>query len=281
MPKVGGKLWTRETKWRQGHVLPSCATEHFGLSNATDAAATCVVVISHDCDLANDNLGVEPDVEVIVGRIVDKPDGNFSWGKAPRKLHYTGIRAGAPVTFELASTDKRSLPKAQLAPFDPSVEFAIDGTNLSVLRSWLASRYNRAAFPDTFVNRMKELKADQKLAKTLEGHGGLISFVYFDLDGGTNVERAQGDPYRLSIVLVYPTGEDAAESGDKADALAEQVGDLVQGRLDGHADRIILEVCFAVSEDDLPVSRARLLTQWKLEHMTLKANEEQPGPPNI
>ncbi len=31
----------------------------------------------------------------------------------------------------------------------------------------------------------------------------------------------------------------------------------------------------SISEDDLPVSKARLLTQWRLEYMTLKADDEQ------
>jgi hypothetical protein len=35
----------------------------------------------------------------------------------------------------------------------------------------------------------------------------------------------------------------------------------------------------SISEDDLRVSRARLLTQWRLEYMTLKTDEEQPGAP--
>jgi hypothetical protein len=279
MPGPAPKQWTRETKWRQGHVLPPAAVGHFGFSSAVDAAATCVVVISHDCDLANDNLEVEPDVEVIVGRFIGNADGNFSWGKAPRKLHYPGARSGAPITFELVSTSKRSVPKVELAQFDADPAFVVGGNGLAVLRSWLGSRYNRAAFPDAFVNRMKELKADHKLAKVIDKHGELISFVYFELDGGENVERAEGDPYQLSIVLVYHPGNDAAEAGEAADELADRVDEAVRGRADGHEDQLIFKSCFAISEDDLPVSRARLLMQWRLEYMTLKADDEQPGPP--
>ena len=60
--------WTRETPWRQGAILPSDAVQALGLQGkgSTDHAL-CVMVISHDCDLANDNLDQEPNVEVIVG----------------------------------------------------------------------------------------------------------------------------------------------------------------------------------------------------------------------
>ncbi len=42
---------------------------------------------------------------------------------------------------------------------------------------------------------------------------------------------------------------------------------------------VALKGCISISEDDLPVSKARLLTQWRLEYMTLKADDDQVGAP--
>lgn len=156
----------------------------------------------------------------------------------------------------------------------------MSGKALSILRSWLASRYHRAAFPDTFVNRMNASKAAEKLAKVLQAFGAHISFVYFDLDGGQSVERAQGDPYQLSVVLVHVVQGDAEEDADQAELAAEAVEKALQARLTGGND-IVLNSCFAISEDELPVSKARLLTQWRLEHMSHKAQEAQPEPPAL
>ena len=89
----GQPQWSRETPWRQGHVLCAKARVALELRHA-DADATCVVVISHDCDLASDDLDAEPHVEVIIGRVVSAPNGNFSWGKAPRTLHLPMQRNG-------------------------------------------------------------------------------------------------------------------------------------------------------------------------------------------
>lgn len=273
----GQPQWSRETPWRQGHVLCEKALAALGLSHAADANATCAVVISHDCDLANHNLQLEPDVEVIVGRVVAAANGNFSWGKSPRTLHLPMQFNGAMVTVELVATDKRLMPKGELVGFKPDGAFALDGKGLAVLRSWLSARYNRAAFPDAFARRMDDTKVGEKIDKVVKPHGELISFIYFDLDGGRMLERPDGEPYELSIVLVYPPGNDPEASADRADKVAAQVKEACEARL-GDKKAIVLKRCFAISEDDIPVSEARVLTQWRLEHMTLKADDGQPGP---
>jgi hypothetical protein len=275
--------WKRDTAWRQGRVFDAATVAALGLYHSTEPEATCVVVISHDCDLANDSLTTEPEVEVIIGRTVAAPSGNYSWGKAPRTLHFPMLRAGAAVTVELIATSKKPVPKATLAAFQPSEDFVLEPKGLAVLRSWLSSRYSRAAFPDMFAERMKSTKLDVKLAKTLEPHGDLISFVYFDIDSGQLIERKTGQPYELSIVLVFPSGEDPDGTADRADDLAETVTKACEERLvdkDGkRSEDIVLKTCFAVSEEDLPVSKARVLLHWRLEHLSLKADDGQPGPP--
>ena len=60
-----------------------------------------------------------------------------------------------------------------------------------------------------------------------------------------------------------------------ADLFEKKYFDQTTGKWNG----VALKQCMSISEDDLRVSRARLLTQWRLEYMTLKADEEQPGAP--
>ena len=55
--------WTRGTGWRQGSVLTRDAVDEFDLGLPEDRGRVRVVVISHDCDLAND-VTKEPFVEV-------------------------------------------------------------------------------------------------------------------------------------------------------------------------------------------------------------------------
>lgn len=275
--------WTRETPWRQGDVLPHEAVQALGLIHPETPEATCVVVASHDCDLANDNLHAEPDVEVIIGCHPKKADGNYFWAKAPRTLHLEALHSGEAAVIELTATAKCLIPKSKLAAFTPDAAYSLSGKSLAVLRSWLAVRYNRAAFPDPFVRRLAQSKVDKGLAKLIEPLGQHLSAVYFDVDGGKELDRADGSAYELKIVLVYPPGDDPEKTADEVEALEGSIEDLFAGK---HFDTdsntwngIALRSCMSISEDDLTVSRARLLTQWRLEYMTLKADDEQPGAP--
>jgi hypothetical protein len=275
--------WTRDTPWRQGHVLSAEAVHSLGLVHPETPDTTCVVVISHDCDLANDALQVEPDVEVIIGRHLQKGDGNYFWAKAPRTLHVDALRNDTAAVIELVATAKRLISKQALAAFSPDAAYSLPGKSLSALRSWLGVRYNRAAFPDSFVDRLSQSKVDKRLAKIIEPVGNLLSAVYFDVDGGKEIDHSDGSPYELKIVLAYPPGDDPEQAADDVEKLETAISDLFEEKhFDKASDNwigIALRQCMSISEDDLPVSRARLLTQWRLEYMTLKADEEQPGAP--
>lgn len=274
-------VWTRNTPWRQGHVLTEEATRALGLSHPETPDSTCVVVISHDCDLANDALRMEPDVEVIVGRHLPKGNGNYFWAKAPRTLHLDVLQNDTAAVVELVATAKRLISKQALAAFSPDAAYSFSGKSLSALRSWLGVRYNRAAFPDLFVERLSQSKVDKRLTKIIEPVGNLLSAVYFDVDGGKEIDHVDGSPYELQIVLVYPPGDDPEMAGDELENLAAVIATLFEERhfdqTTGKWNGVTLKQCMSISEDDLRVSRARLLTQWRLEYMTLKADEAQPG----
>lgn len=268
---------TRNTLWRQGCILPQEAVREFGLDNHANSDEVCAVVITHDCDLASSS-SVEPDVEVIPGRVVSVLNGNYAWAKSPRTLHFTANHSGERVVIELLSAKKSLVSKDVLHAFNPDSSYSLDGRQLNVLRNWLASRYQRAAFPDCFVDRMKATKAEVKLGKKIEMHGAAISFVYFDLDQGAMLERAEGEPYELSVVLVFNPGNDPVAAADAADAAALEIEQVLESCFTDAA-LIQLHACFAVSEDDLTVSQARVLTQWRLEHMTFRAEDDQLGVP--
>ncbi len=58
--------WSRNTTWRQSSVLAQKDFQAVGLTDIPDA--DLAIAISHDCDIANDNLDVEPAVEFIFAR---------------------------------------------------------------------------------------------------------------------------------------------------------------------------------------------------------------------
>ena len=277
--------WKRDTTWRQGHVLDAGTVTSLNILHPTDPADTCAVVISHDCDLANTDLAVEPDVELIVGRVVREQNGSLAWGKSPRTLHMEVLRDGKCVAVELVTTSKKLISKASLAGFTRDPAFDLGSKGLAVLRNWLAIRYNRGAFPDPFVNRMKEKKLDSGLAKLMEFHGKIISAVYFYVDDGIENTRTNNSPYELNIVLAFDLGQDtehAMDMAEKAEVAVEKL--FFNNCFDKTTDKwshIHLKSCVAISEDDLSVRQAKMFLQWRLEHMSLKSNDDPPVPMNL
>ncbi len=272
-------IWTRQTPWRQGHVLPAEAVSVLELGDDS----VCVVVISHDCDLASDNLEAEPNVEVIIGSLA-KGNGNYFHAKAPRTLHVQATRNGSDVVIELVATRKKVAPKSVLAAFSPDAAFSLSGRELATLRSWLSVRYNRTAFPDKFVDRLRASKVDDRLAKLVGKHGSTVSAVYFDVDEGVEVDHSDGSAYQLSIVLAHPAGDDPVARADEMDALAKEIeGVFASKHFDAASQKwngVKLNRCIAISEDDLTVGQAKLLSQWRLEYMTLR-EEDHPGPVSL
>jgi hypothetical protein len=266
--------WTRDTSWRQGHVLTVEAVKALGLVHTDKLESTCVVVVSHDCDLANDDLNAEPHVEVIIGCIPTTPNGNYSWAKSPRTLHFEIERNGTPVLIELVATFKALVPKDALAIYKPDANWSLPGRSLATLRSWLAVRYNRVALPDSFVDRLRDCKVRDALPKYIEPHHKNLSHVFFDVDDGRELDRTDGSAYELKIFLVYPPGDDPEEAADEIDKLAESIATLFEKRCYNSASEtwagIHLKSCMAISEDNLPVSKAKLMNEWRYEHMSLR-----------
>jgi hypothetical protein len=106
-----------------------------------------------------------------------------------------------------------------------------------------------------------------------------VSFTYFDVDKGQCVERLEGDPYSLKVVLVFNPGDDPDAAADAAEQAAEAVEKALRGRLPEGGTAIRLDACFAISEDEISVSQSRLLNHWRLEYMTHRAESDQLGPP--
>ncbi len=103
--------WNSATPWRQGHVLTKQTIADLDLHDEQIPENELVVVISHDCDIANSSED-EPNIEVIVGNKVSAANGNFTHAKNPRKLHISFENGEQPCIVELLAIEKRLYPKA-------------------------------------------------------------------------------------------------------------------------------------------------------------------------
>ena len=238
-----------------------------------DAPGDCVgVVISHDCDLALDNITVEPFVELIIGSYQPRPNGNFSWAKSTWTLQFEIKKAGEPAIIQLGANTKQAVSKERLAPFEPDGRYTLESRQLAALREWLAARYNRTAFPDEFNRRLDASGAPEKLKKLLAASNDLISLIYFDLKGRDRDELPAEVPYELAVVLVHFLGEEPSEAGDKADELADRIDAALNEKLVGPEYGIAFRGCMTVSEDDIRLGEAQTLMRWRLDFITLKVD---------
>lgn len=279
--------WTRDTPWRQGLWLSAESVQALGLLSGESAEELAVIVISHDCDLAQ-NPESEPVVEVIVGRVVAKANGTYTNTKNLRRLHLPCTAGTRQVTVELNATDKRLVAKRAsdvthgLAGHVPEPSVRLRPEELRILQMWLAARYRRAAFPDEFDRRLKdETKLAERLGRLFKTTGFHISAVFFEVDGYQEVPHSgTDDPYELRIVVVYSTLHDpsaalqaANESAAQIEAeFARQCKDKVTGRW-RWIELVGVEV---LSDEAITYAMSQRLLKWQADQISLRADPVQP-----
>ena len=272
--------WNRDIPWRQAHLLGNDAIKARGLYHAMAPDQTLVIVASHDCDLAQAPEG-EPVVEVVVGRLITDKDGNCTHAKNARTLHVEF--AGAAVFWaEFEATAKLSIEKRALNDFVPRPEAHLSPENHAIFQMWLASRYRRSAFPDEFERRLtsKEFKLHEKIAKAVKPHGELIAGVFFDVDEGAEVTRdGPDDTYTLDITILHSAAPDFDAAEKAANTAAKAIEKAFKDKLFNPTKtwrHIELRSCEAVSESVLTYQQFKQLKRWRLEHISLAAEPQQP-----
>lgn len=268
-------------EWRQGSVLPQRAARELRLISEENAHTLCVVVISHDCDIVNSRQ--ESEVEIIIGQIVAATDGNLTGGKNSRRLQLDLNYKDDVHHVELCASEKRRLPKTALDTVLPEQAYTLDAKNLATLRFWLGARYNRAAFPDEFNNRLRKTKVSDDIIKTLKPLGNLITGVYAQLDTQEELPaESPTQPYRAYLFLAFEPGDEPLESAKKADEAAAAIADaFARCCFDKHSEQwswIELKDCVAISEDELTVAQAKRLQQLSLEYLSLRSTPQGATP---
>lgn len=274
--------WDRDNPWRQGCLLTPETVQALDIKHHESPEATAIVVISHDCDLAQSCQG-EPDVEVIVGRYVDEPQGNFTHAKNLRKLHLPYTRGSQQAVVELLANGKRTLPKEGqdgLADHQPDMNIKLGPEEQAILQSWLAARYRRAAFPDEFDRRLnEETGLREQLAKILKSHGMHIPAIFFDVDEGEEVKRnGADDVYTLSVYLLYSTQNDpdtAETDAQKAKAAIEAAfkKKCVNGK--GKWQWIELRECDILADTAMTYAQSLLFKKWQADHISFRSDPQQ------
>lgn len=269
----------RDTEWRQGELLTDEAAQALGLVKG-GGAGTRAIVISHDCDLPNE---VEEFVELIVGTQVAQPDPMLAKARNPRRLHlsFDSETEGA-LHIELSHAGKRLVTKGDFAGIGrEGMSFALSADEKRALKQWLAARYGRPAFPNAFETHLRKSvgkkSVEQHIAKILEAAAEHLVGVFFDLGEQRSFELSNGQPYSLSISIVYDAlegGRAARDAGEKAAKELQELFKKAYGPADSATD-IALENCSAVADAMISLADLRKVDQWRVEYISLR--EEPAG----
>jgi len=267
----------RETDWRQGDLLTCKSAIALGLVDETKQEQRAIV-ITHDCDLPHES---EHYVEVIVADLVvkdPKPDPQLSYAKNPRRLHLAYESSDPePLILELQHGDRCAIPKASFAECaikDDRHILSVDAKR--VLKQWLAARYGRPAFPNEFEKRLRKGNVDRRIARILKPAAKHLVGLFFDLGEQRGAEVGEGEPYALSVSVVYDATEGGKEARETAVGIAERLRELfeeVYGK-PNDAKEIALDACVAVADTHLTLSDLRRVDQWRLEYISLRDGDQ-------
>lgn len=126
------------------------------------------IVLSHPCALLNYNLESEPDFEVVKAIKIEKLDGNFTFGKNPRKLQISSEQLG--FHLELEQKFRFSISREVICHDKPLLIASNPEFNRQVT-TWVINRYVGSAFPDAFEERLSKSKS--KIRKAFEKEVGV------------------------------------------------------------------------------------------------------------
>lgn len=230
----------RDNGWFQGATLRVDSSE---CGSRSELAEGYYIVVSQDCDIVAESYDLEPYVEIIPIESRDSVDGNCALGKNPRVVD---ISLDGKVA-RLHQRRKNAVPRNILEHCVP-VEPCLNLKDINILRSWLASRYLRSAFPDEFVECVRP--GFGRIKKALRRYGVYISGVYVMLGP---VPGVSGDIETEVVLTVLPESlEDQRDAFDVSTQAKESLRDIFES-LDG----ITLDSCELLSEDEFTLSELR------------------------
>jgi hypothetical protein len=261
-------VWSRNTTWRQSSILARKDFQTMGLPHVSDV--DLAVAISHDCDIANDNLDAEPAVEFIFARTLEQHDGNYTNGKNPRILHLEYKHNGQTIWIELTASRKITVQKDLLEGIQPDQAYNL--ITCQILQTWLAVRYRRLALPNSLVERLRPVST--YIEK--EGKRNSSGILSFRLSYEPQDELPPEELYELWLSIVYVTDkpEYATMAANMAQKLKTEFLNLLEKTKD--SGMVDLRKCEAVSEMGFTLRDMRDTVEYNFEHLSYRTEPSGP-----
>lgn len=249
--------------WRQGSVLQQADHAKLDKDIRTSLRSDAiVVVISHDCDVTNESYKKEPTVELFVVYPTKEKKGSRTFGKNPREIEFQIRVDGRDINVIGHASDRYHIDRRILETITPDPQSGLPSESVSLLRSWLAQRYNRSAFPDIFLNRLDQVKDD--IESILNKEGAEISAILIGIkpDGDAREDKS----YEVNLYAVMPVDlYKQASLRTKAQLVIDQLGKLFR-----KCAGIQLDDAKVRSENEITLDDMRYLKRFTTDYLSSK-----------
>ena len=215
----------KDNQWRQGSFLPPEMVRSLAAAHSCDGA-THALIITQDCDITHGDLEVEPYAEILfLWPLADINPGLVD-GKSSRILHLEAFQKTDHVCFEAQPWNRARIPRENLAKTLPDTSMSLNQGTLKGLIQWVADRYTRTAFPDTFVDRIYTIKAP--LERLLKKEGRAFWRLLVAVDPPAEVDENQ-DYVMECICVVWPEFWDDAAKRTEVERAGANLKKLLEG----------------------------------------------------
>jgi hypothetical protein len=247
--------------WRQGSILSrNLLKAVLEKQELGELEADVGVVVSHDCDVTNSSWEAEPNVELLVGRMVKDPDKSLWWRKNPRRLQIPH----EGVFLEFRVRDRIVVEREYLVGEEPAGR--VDEQQLREIRGWITARYLRAAFPDEFNLRSRSaVQTLRRYFKKVDDCGLLNAIYILIADEELGPDRA----YQIMLIgTMHEADYQVPESRERARTVLLEI----ESELGGCAGIDLIDAELR-SEADLSVADLRSLKRWDFDDLTIRDGE--------
>lgn len=270
---IGSHL--EQAGWRQCSLVSTEDTQQvMSAANYQYQSNLVLVMASQSCDIANNSIETDPYVELSVGKLIGKLDGNLTYNKNPRVLHTQfslrtntqEILSSQPI--ELKAFEKLLVPKKFLIDFKPDSDRVLEQKYQKSYVAWLSARYSRPALPTAFNDLLKTTDRKNKSRKIAKKGNTELSGIYVELHPNTDINA--NETYRVNLLGLLPAGY----SGDRneASSVIEQYSKILE--------KAGMDVAYTIhSEDEVSVAFLSRFQRFYLDDLSFK--DDAPLPPEI
>lgn len=258
--------------WRAGAIIGydslSHATTylaHPGKSPECVAESDWLVIVSQTCDVVAQTIQGEPFVEVLHCKPIPKLRVQYKELRSTRILDFKPNSETHPnvILSAHATSDRYLVPREILRAIAPDSARSLSQIATTRVLSWYSLRYGRPAWPNTFVERIRE--ARNLLEEVLDQLKDDIAEVRVSIkeDG----ELDANESYHISIFFVV----DAAVWNSNVDgrvAIQTAFTKFVNAIKGCHKIEINENVSNVYSGDDFTWQATKLSDEWNFANLT-------------